>query len=337
LRSLTVTPALYRSDNHLFTMLSEFRQKAGPPGLASGCELDLGMTFAGPSLIDRHGFSREGRASKRAAATRARQGKPQGRQVRSAMSRISVVAQGCLLNWRMKAPDATRFMSNSRQIGFSIAGTALVVCAAFELFRPVDAVWVALPPGPIASDRAALSSADESRAARRFRHAFDDPAQPLFSRIAAISPALSSLPLAAEPDESRETVVRGTVQEMPESASPKDMPQPANHPDTSASISFAGIWAPSASACSPKSNSQLLPAVINEEGAWAGEVSCRFRRQRQAGNTAIFSSTCSNGRQKWTANVRLAVAGDRLIWSSERGSQTYVRCAPRILEARAGI
>jgi hypothetical protein len=37
-------------------------------------------------------------------------------------------------------------------------------------------------------------------------------------------------------------------------------------------------------------------------------------------------ATCSDQRSRWTANVRLEIRGDRLTWSSERGSQTYVRC-----------
>jgi hypothetical protein len=242
---------------------------------------------------------------------------------------------------RTTAADIVRLLSGYRQIAFSITGTALVVCAGYELFRPIEPTWIALPPEARAgSDRHAVpsSSAGESMAARRFRSAFDDPAQPLFSRIAAISPAMTSLPLPDEPDNGREAIVaQEGAQEEPERGVPKEMAQ-ASSPDANPSISFAGIWAPSASACSPKSNNrQLLPAVINEEGAWAGEVSCRFRRLRQEGNTAIVASTCSNGRQRWTANVRLAVAGDRLVWSSERGSQAYVRCPPRIVEARAGI
>jgi hypothetical protein len=103
-------------------------------------------------------------------------------------------------------------------------------------------------------------------------------------------------------------------------------------------LSFAGIWAPTPQACSPASNNrQLLPAVISQEGAWAGDVSCRFRRIKQSGNVAVVTSTCSDARQRWTNTVRLVVTGDRLTWSSERGSQTYVRCAPRIVEARASI
>ena len=39
-------------------------------------------------------------------------------------------------------------------------------------------------------------------------------------------------------------------------------------------------------------------------------------------------AACSRGRARWTSNVRLSVSGDRLQWSSGRGTQNYVRCEP---------
>ena len=90
---------------------------------------------------------------------------------------------------------------------------------------------------------------------------------------------------------------------------------------------FVGVWAPDPNACSPKTNRRgLLPAVINHQGAWAGDVSCAFRNGRRDGEAWRFAATCTGARKRWTANVRLAVTGDTLVWSSERGSQTYVRC-----------
>jgi len=97
--------------------------------------------------------------------------------------------------------------------------------------------------------------------------------------------------------------------------------------DVRVTTSFVGQWAPSAQACRPQSNrSGLLPATINEQGAWAGETTCRFQRRRQSGPAWTMTAACSDQRSQWTANVRLEVRGDRLTWSSERGSQTYVRC-----------
>ena len=33
-----------------------------------------------------------------------------------------------------------------------------------------------------------------------------------------------------------------------------------------------------------------------------------------------------DARDRWTANVRLAFLGAQLVWTSERGAQTYMRC-----------
>ena len=246
-----------------------------------------------------------------------------------------------MLVGRARQPDLARLLSTYRQAGIAVVAT-LAVWAAFEAMQPTPATWVALPKSRAGSDWAAFptppSPAQESKASRRFRTVFEDPAQPLFSRIAALNPALFSLPAAGEAEERRDLVADADGFEAGAKEMLRDTVQAAASAEANPSISFAGIWAPSASACSPKSNNrQLLPAVINEEGAWAGEVSCRFRRYKQAGNTALITSTCTDGRQRWTANIRLAVDGDRLVWSSERGSQTYVRCDSRIVEARAGM
>ncbi|KAA2236257.1 hypothetical protein [Salinarimonas soli] len=90
---------------------------------------------------------------------------------------------------------------------------------------------------------------------------------------------------------------------------------------------YAGVWAPDAASCSPRQNRKgLLPAVINPDGAWAGETSCVFESGQKAGSTWRFSAVCSNARRKWRADVKLTVTGDRLVWASQRGSQAYVRC-----------
>jgi hypothetical protein len=97
--------------------------------------------------------------------------------------------------------------------------------------------------------------------------------------------------------------------------------------DIRSSTSFVGQWAPTAQACRPQLNqSGLLPATINEQGARAGETTCRFQRRRQSGTAWTVVAACSDQRSQWTAKVRLEVRGDRLTWSSERGSQNYVRC-----------
>jgi hypothetical protein len=97
---------------------------------------------------------------------------------------------------------------------------------------------------------------------------------------------------------------------------------------------FEGIWAPTEKACSPApSRSGYLPAVINSEGAWAGETTCAFKASKRTGDTWSIDAVCSDTRSRWKANVRLSVAGNRLTWKSQRGSQTYVRCNQGLLRA----
>ena len=100
--------------------------------------------------------------------------------------------------------------------------------------------------------------------------------------------------------------------------------------------SFVGIWGADASACSARLNRKgLLPAVIDDEGAFAGETSCAFKSRKQVAGAWQVVAACANARNRWTAHIRLAVAGNRLTWSSQRGSQTYVRCERGLMMAEA--
>src|SRR6266581_2587456 len=99
---------------------------------------------------------------------------------------------------------------------------------------------------------------------------------------------------------------------------------------------FVGIWGVDASACSPRLNRKgLLPAVIDGEGAWAGETFCTFARKKHTAEGWNVVASCSNAHDRWTANVRLIINGDQLTWTSERGSQSYLRCQPGLGVARA--
>jgi len=89
---------------------------------------------------------------------------------------------------------------------------------------------------------------------------------------------------------------------------------------------LAGKWAPHPAACSGSKNTAFLPLTISERGARAGSSSCSFKRTAQDGNRWVVSATCTDAAVTWKANVRLALAGSKLTWSSERGSQVYTRC-----------
>jgi hypothetical protein len=276
--------------------------------------------------------------------------------VSALLNEVSRVANRIALVWesnlsRLPLWQAVSPRLEKHRFGFSTAAAIVLSCGTLVVFTGpftrsggnAAVTWLQLPlDHSILSARSGAATADATQVvlggtARRFRDVFQDPKQPLFTRLAAISPTLVALNLTSEPGRSPErSVALESIAEAPDTDLPKDLLQTSGV-NSKPSVNFAGLWAPTANACSPKSNSrELLPAVISHEGAWAGDVSCQFRRLKQAGDVAVVAASCSNGRQRWTANVRLAVERDRLIWSSQRGSQTYVRCDPRIIEARAG-
>jgi hypothetical protein len=95
-----------------------------------------------------------------------------------------------------------------------------------------------------------------------------------------------------------------------------------------------GVWAPDGTACSLREFRQgMLPTIINSDGAWAGETFCTFRNQKPTDDGWRVVATCSNGTGHWTNEVRLSVKGERLVWSSRRGTQIYTRCGPDFLLA----
>jgi uncharacterized membrane protein/peptidoglycan hydrolase-like protein with peptidoglycan-binding domain len=96
---------------------------------------------------------------------------------------------------------------------------------------------------------------------------------------------------------------------------------------TKPSGNVVGVWAADVSACSAGANRKgFVPAVIRSDGAQAGETICAFDTKKRTSGAWNVSATCSNGRERWKTNVRLVADGNRLTWTSQRGTQTYVRC-----------
>jgi hypothetical protein len=92
-------------------------------------------------------------------------------------------------------------------------------------------------------------------------------------------------------------------------------------------LPFVGTWASEPDACTAGTKQTgLLHTVIDGGGAKAGNASCEFNNKRQVGAAWNVDATCRDGRQRWTANVQLTVNKGRLTWTSEHGTQTYVRC-----------
>ncbi len=99
---------------------------------------------------------------------------------------------------------------------------------------------------------------------------------------------------------------------------------------------IVGVWAPDAGTCSARNFREgTLPTVMNTDGAWAGDTFCMFTHQQPTENGWKVVAKCSNPRERWTSNVRLTVSGNRLTWTSRRGTQVYNRCAPDVLMAQA--
>jgi len=93
--------------------------------------------------------------------------------------------------------------------------------------------------------------------------------------------------------------------------------------------SFAGVWAREARDCRIREGDDER-IKIDARGAESLGVKCEFQsvKQEVAGSWRVRAA-CSVARDSWTANISLKLVGSNLRWSSERGTETYVRC-PRV-------
>ena len=102
---------------------------------------------------------------------------------------------------------------------------------------------------------------------------------------------------------------------------------PPNAPAQQATIE--GIWAPNASSCSLRDlRDGSLATIIDMEGARAGDTYCAFKKHQHTPTGWRIVAECSSSLERWTADVRLSVKDDHLVWASRRGRQIYTRCAP---------
>ena len=91
---------------------------------------------------------------------------------------------------------------------------------------------------------------------------------------------------------------------------------------------FVGSWAADARACAarPGTGSDIR-TVIGERGARAGPNSCAFKEKKQIGNSEWeMKALCADGSERWESTVRLSLSKNKLKWSGQRGTQTYVKC-----------
>ena len=92
---------------------------------------------------------------------------------------------------------------------------------------------------------------------------------------------------------------------------------------------FSGTWAVDVESCS------TFPVILQKSGAKAGDTSCVFGKTRRAMGGWDIPATCSNARERWSTQVRLAINGSKLTWSSQRGTETYLRCDAGVSVASA--
>jgi hypothetical protein len=90
-----------------------------------------------------------------------------------------------------------------------------------------------------------------------------------------------------------------------------------------AARTFIGGWAEDIDQCR---NGALV--VISSRAAKAAGGECDFRSiKREAAARWQVQALCSDGGSLWNANVSLKLNAPKLVWSSERGTATYLRCA----------
>jgi peptidoglycan hydrolase-like protein with peptidoglycan-binding domain len=95
---------------------------------------------------------------------------------------------------------------------------------------------------------------------------------------------------------------------------------------------FLGRWAVDFGQCRQLQDSSAL-ITINSRRAETVGGACNFRSIKRAGmNKWRIHALCSADGNSWNANIVLKLIGSELRWSSERGSETYVRC-PKHMDA----
>jgi hypothetical protein len=140
-----------------------------------------------------------------------------------------------------------------------------------------------------------------------------------------------SVIIVAAPERATPAVAPVDVQSSePAAAVAQPVAPPATPRPASLSLDYVGMWGPTAEACSaPSRRNGYVPATITPERAKAGETICNFRGTHRAGSGWAMAADCGDREHRWSSQVRLAVSGDRLTWTSAMGTSTYVRCGRR--------
>jgi len=99
-------------------------------------------------------------------------------------------------------------------------------------------------------------------------------------------------------------------------------PVPSSRPD-----SYVGGWGNDLADCR-QSQGGWGHLTITARRAEAFGTVCEFQSAQQEGpNMWRLQAKCANSSERWSANIRFTILGNKLTWSSERGTVNYVRCA----------
>jgi hypothetical protein len=94
-------------------------------------------------------------------------------------------------------------------------------------------------------------------------------------------------------------------------------------PNAHAEPSFIGGWADDVGGC----RTRKAPLVISSHAAKTANGECDFGVvARQTANRWRVTAICAAYGNFWRANIALKLMEPNLTWSSERGTETYVRC-----------
>ena len=95
-------------------------------------------------------------------------------------------------------------------------------------------------------------------------------------------------------------------------------------PNAHAEPSFIGGWADDVGGCRTH---RKAPLVISSHAAKTANGECDFGAvARQTANRWRVTAICVAYGNFWRANIALKLMEPNLTWSSERGTETYVRC-----------
>jgi len=101
----------------------------------------------------------------------------------------------------------------------------------------------------------------------------------------------------------------------------RNVPDP---PGVRADSNFIGSWTDDIGRCR---TGRKAPLVISSRAAKTANGECNFGFvAREAANRWQVAAICAAEGRFWRANIALKLMEPNLTWSSERGTETYVRC-----------